>query len=467
MTASSVWVALALAWPVAAAAQSTLTTAQLEALATQDAEAAGIPPSVFVAQIEAESAFNPNVGCNSYGACGIAQFIPSTAAAFGIDANDPVASLQAAAEYDAQLEAQNGGSLAAALTAYSGGLTPGNPGDYGPVFAAAEAAEGGTATAGGDGLTVSTSDAGTGNGTLASAAAASGATSQTASGSTANPFTYLWNQYTSGIAQPLQQEVTQVETVAAPYLDILLILMLIAMGTATYVGRMRAEDFLYRAIRMSVVVAFTAVGSAYYQQYVIDLFGALPTVLSNGILGANSTSPAAGFDIVLHAFNSEIPNINWNLPWGIGTGVVDAIIIGICAFVVYLGTSLMFLVWIVAQAVLQILLTLGPIIILALLFDYMRGWFDRWIAAMLLMALVTLATDVITSVILKVIVGYLNPLSGTGQASQDAFNLVGVAVVVIANAVGAPAMSAARNLIAGSAAGAAGAAGRRATKALL
>jgi type IV secretory pathway VirB6-like protein len=143
----------------------------------------------------------------------------------------------------------------------------------------------------------------------------------------------------------------------------------------------------------------------------------------------------------------------------------------------------MFLVWIVAQALLQILLTVGPIIILALLFDYMRGWFDRWIAAMLLMALVTLATDLITSVILKVIVGYLNPLSPTGQATQDAFNLLGVAIVVIvlssavallpvvlqfiANAVGAPAMSAARNLIVGGAAGAAGAAGGGATKALL
>lgn len=171
-------------------------------------------------------------------------------------------------------------------------------------LAAYLAADSGTATAGGGGLTVSTTDPGTGatgtvgTGTLASAAAASGATAQTATGNAQNPFTYLWNEYATGIAQPLQMEVAQLQTVAAPYLTILLTLMLIAMGTATNVGRMQADAFLYRAIRMSVVVAFTAVGSTYYQQYVIDLFGSLPTVFSNGILGANSTNPAAGFDIV-------------------------------------------------------------------------------------------------------------------------------------------------------------------------
>jgi len=116
-------------------------------LAAQDAAAAGIDPATFVAQIRAESNFNPNALNTGSGAIGIAQFLPSTAAnaGFGIapfDPTDPVAALQAAAAYDAALEVKYG-SLTAALTAYSGGLTPANPGAYAPVFADAAAAAAG------------------------------------------------------------------------------------------------------------------------------------------------------------------------------------------------------------------------------------------------------------------------------------------------------------------------------------
>src|ERR1700728_3819656 len=97
--------------------------------------------------IQAESSFNPNVGSSSTGAVGIAQFEPATAASLGIDPTNPVQALHGAAEYDAQLYQQQG-SWTGALTKYTGGLTPTNPADYGPVFAdAANATANPTATA--------------------------------------------------------------------------------------------------------------------------------------------------------------------------------------------------------------------------------------------------------------------------------------------------------------------------------
>jgi type IV secretion system protein VirB6 len=141
----------------------------------------------------------------------------------------------------------------------------------------------------------------------------------------------------------------------------------------------------------------------------------------------------------------------------------DGMLIALAALIVYVATALMFAVWIVAQALLALLLTIGPLIILALLFDYMRGWFDRWIAAMLLMVLVTMTADLISAVVLKVIFGAMNALPITGQATQDTLNLLGVAMVVVvlagalallpavlqflAAAAGAPAMNHAQRLL--------------------
>ncbi len=66
----------------------------------------GVPVSLFQWQIGQESSWNPNASNGN--AQGIAQFIPSTAAAFHVDVNDPVSSIYGAAAYDASLYAQYG-----------------------------------------------------------------------------------------------------------------------------------------------------------------------------------------------------------------------------------------------------------------------------------------------------------------------------------------------------------------------
>lgn len=302
----------------------------------------------------------------------------------------------------------------------------------------------GTVTAGSDGLTVSTSGTGTGatdtattttagSGTIASAAAANGITGSAVSGSSVNPFTYLWSQYSSAIAQPLASELAAVQTMIEGPLLALLSLSVMLMALGAYTGRFLMPDFFNRLLRISAVVALTSVGSTYYNEYVVQFFGGLPTWFSNNILGAVSNNPAAGFDIVFHTIMGQVSNVWYNLPWEVSTLFVDGPIIAICFLIVFIAIGLMFTVWLIAQALLQLLIVLGPLMVLGILFDHTRGWFDRWLSAMTLMVFVTLAADLITSIVLKVIVGAMNtlPLTGTGtQATQDVFNLVGITLVV-------------------------------------
>ncbi len=82
----------------------------------------GIPGGYYAAQIKQESGFNPKA-VSAAGAEGIAQFLPSTAAGWNppFDPFDPVASLNAGAEYMLNGLHKYAGDYAAALAAYNAG----------------------------------------------------------------------------------------------------------------------------------------------------------------------------------------------------------------------------------------------------------------------------------------------------------------------------------------------------------
>jgi len=83
----------------------------------------GVPPALMAGQLMAESGFDPTAGSPA-GAQGIAQFMPSTAVAYGLtDPYDPVAAIDAEAHLMADLLRQFG-SPELALAAYNAGPAP-------------------------------------------------------------------------------------------------------------------------------------------------------------------------------------------------------------------------------------------------------------------------------------------------------------------------------------------------------
>jgi soluble lytic murein transglycosylase-like protein len=80
-------------------------------------------PVLFTRQLNQESGFNPAAESKA-GAVGIAQFMPETAAKYGVNARDPASSIEGAAHYMADLTKQFGGNQGLALAAYNWG--PGN-----------------------------------------------------------------------------------------------------------------------------------------------------------------------------------------------------------------------------------------------------------------------------------------------------------------------------------------------------
>lgn len=94
------------------------------AFAAQIARAAAtwdVPAALLAAQLQAESNFNPRA-VSPAGAQGIAQFMPGTAAAYGLtDPFDPAQAIMAQAHLMSDLLRQFQGSVALALAAYNAG----------------------------------------------------------------------------------------------------------------------------------------------------------------------------------------------------------------------------------------------------------------------------------------------------------------------------------------------------------
>jgi hypothetical protein len=80
-----------------------------------------IPPSVFIALIDAESGFNPKA-ISPKGAIGLTQLMPATATALGVDPFDPKENLTGGARYLRQ-QYERFGTWNLALAAYNAGPT--------------------------------------------------------------------------------------------------------------------------------------------------------------------------------------------------------------------------------------------------------------------------------------------------------------------------------------------------------
>lgn len=85
------------------------------------ANANNIPPEILAGLLDTESNFNPKA-VSPVGARGIAQFMPETAAEFGVNPADPMSSIDGAARYLRYLVDFFNGDMNLAIYAYNGGM---------------------------------------------------------------------------------------------------------------------------------------------------------------------------------------------------------------------------------------------------------------------------------------------------------------------------------------------------------
>lgn len=102
---------------------------ELRTIAIQAANAHGLPQSLFLRLVAAESAWNPRA-ISPKGAVGLAQLMPSTARDLNVNPHDPRQNLLGGAKY-LRMQFERFGTWELALAAYNAG--PGTVTQYGGV----------------------------------------------------------------------------------------------------------------------------------------------------------------------------------------------------------------------------------------------------------------------------------------------------------------------------------------------
>jgi TrbL/VirB6 plasmid conjugal transfer protein/Transglycosylase SLT domain len=402
--------------PQLAAAQ----TADLQAIGQAAAAKYGVPWNIFQAQIQGESGWNPNIGCNATGACGLGQFIPGTAAQYGVNVSDATSSLYGAAQYDAALFQQTG-SWAGALTKYTGGLTPANPGNpsYATAFADAQAID--------SGLTL-------GNGTLAmtpdGAAAApttAGPAVPAAPAILSRPFQWAWDHIMQQAQANVGNVIGQVQQVA--YLPFIALGALagVVWGVRFWAGRMEWGDALIAVFTLGIVGSLVFPGNTWYANWVGFAEG-LPAYFASHIGSMNAAGPAGVFDSVWQAFWIKIVNTWHTSPWE------KILLTGLLLFFVAadIATMLgsMFFTFLMANFILYILLAVGAVFILGLLFPGTHGFFRFWIDLIVAVLIYILILDVMLSFFITVMNQLLDATGGGHTPWSDMLpNLMGAVII--------------------------------------
>jgi hypothetical protein len=391
----------------------------LKQIATQAAQQYGIPTDVFLQQIQAESGFNPTIGCNTSGACGIAQFTGPTAADLGVDVNDATSSLYGAARYDAQLLAKTG-SLVGALTSYSGGCTPTNPCNpaYSQAFQLAQDHDSGNAASGAGGSTLTAGSP---------TSPPTGATS-----ASAQPFQWIYQQVIQTMAGQIDASIQTVEAITSGPATAVLALAIAIMGIMTLFGNMDMPVFISFAIRAAVVMAFVQVGNTYYTDWVATLVADLPNYFAQAFsLTGTGGSPAQLFDGVMNGWIADALSVWHSSPWSFKAVFIGVALAFLTILIVIPALVAMFTVFLVSTFLLDVMLTIGPLMIIGLLFRTTHRFLHGYVNVLVTGIIFALVVDIVLGIFSSVLSQVMANFSPSGSPDTDLPGLFGLAITML------------------------------------
>jgi hypothetical protein len=270
-------------------------------------------------------------------------------------------------------------------------------------------------------------------------------------GQLSRPYTWLYNDLITSSQQTITNEIQGMQQMVSgdliPLLTLALMALAIRFMVARYVSIDRFSEFL---ITMAFVIPFVAVGSSWYQQYVVSPVLGLPTFFqqytaagslsvpggsvttpagTSTVAGVSLTSPAAGFDAAYDGFSEAEEKIQ-HATTGFFQAVWVAVKLAIAWSVIALAISVMFAVFLVATLLSLVVLVLGPVLIPCVLFRSTAFLFFGWLAALATIILSLLAIDIVLSLYLGVAMQMLAAMQPTGTPDTDVPSFWGAAIIL-------------------------------------
>lgn len=189
-------------------------------------------------------------------------------------------------------------------------------------------------------------------------------------------------------------------------LTAVIVLWIIVTGVLVMRGDIDARQGITRVLSVCLVVGIL-MSAALYNQYVVSFFTVgLPDWLANSFLGVTGAQPSAHqFDALWDQANEFFRAASKNLNF---YNVLYSVELGILQDLVVFPIGITFLIYETAKILMDVIVAIGPFLLIGYLFQATRGVADRWIGKLIGLAILMLLVDIVLSIIIQGDQAYFN-----------------------------------------------------------
>ena len=201
------------------------------------------------------------------------------------------------------------------------------------------------------------------------------------------PFTNGMNATVSSAMSAIQGPLTTV-----------IVLWVIISGIMVIRGDVDARSGVTRLIKVSLIVGIL-MSTTLYNEYVVSFFTVgLPDWLASSFLGVTGTQPSAHqFDAIWNEADILFANAEKNMNF---YNVLYSVELGAMRDFVVVPIAVTFLIFEFAKIMLDVVVCIGPFVLIGYLFEATKGVADRWIGKLIGLTILTLLIDIVLSIIL-------------------------------------------------------------------
>jgi type IV secretion system protein VirB6 len=186
--------------------------------------------------------------------------------------------------------------------------------------------------------------------------------------------------------------------VAVDWMRGALMLMVAVAAVLVWTGRLDLWWVVRRVVTALVIIALLQAGT--YNQYVRDFFWTtVPNAIASAFAGGMVNATAARrFDLISDAASHVVAAADaqasgiWNIRAQIGIALAHGVMldtIGLC-----------FALWLVARVATALLISVGPFLLIAAVFDATRGWVMAWAGKLVSLAVWSLCSTALAEMML-------------------------------------------------------------------
>jgi type IV secretion system protein VirB6 len=181
-------------------------------------------------------------------------------------------------------------------------------------------------------------------------------------------------------------------------LTAVIVLWVIISGIMVIRGDVDARSGVTRLIKVSLIVGIL-MSTTLYNEYVVSFFTVgLPDWLASSFLGITGTQPSAHqFDAIWNEADILFANAEKNMNF---YNVLYSVELGAMRDFVVVPIAVTFLIFEFAKIMMDVVVCIGPFVLIGYLFEATKGVADRWIGKLIGLTILTLLIDIVLSIIL-------------------------------------------------------------------